>query len=309
MNIRTIRTAFFVAASGAALSIAAAGSAAAQECPQWQLNGVPVMTDADTASNPQSMPMYAGGMLDLRSCGEVPGVGYITAAPNFSLSYDALNAGRNLNVRVEAECDTTLLINTASAGWEFNDDDGSFNPGLQLTAAPSGRYDIWVGTYSEQSCPATLIVQSAENMPAACPDWSLGGAQINSGAGQTSTHQVVAGGQVNLFDSSCGTGGHGYVAQAPDFSLYFDAMGQSSTLTLSANGECDEVMLINDASATWHFNDDSGDLHPAISLPNAASGRYDVWIGTYGASTCASTLTVSSSGAAAAPTAPATPGK
>ncbi|PVH27243.1 hypothetical protein DDE20_18595 [Pararhodobacter oceanensis] len=271
--------------------------------------------DAETAWSPQSYHMHVGGMLNLSQCGEVPGRGHVTAAPNMSINYDARSMGRDLEFRVESQCDTTLLINTASAGWEFSDDEGSgLNALVRLSDAPSGRYDLWVGTYSGEACQATLIAETfpsgaVSSGSAACPDWSLGGTQINSNAGQTSSHQMIAGGQVNLHENSCDTNGYGFVAQAPDFSLYFDAMGQSPNLTLSANGDCDEVLLINDYSANWLFNDDAGSLHPSLTIANASSGRYDVWVGTYGSSTCASTLTVSSSGAAASGQVPAAPGK
>lgn len=307
MSFKSLATGIFAALAAAAFSIAATGSASAQQCPDWQLNGVPISTDAEAAWTAQSYTMYAGGVVDLLQCDETQGVGYTTAAPSFTLSYDALDMGRDLDFRVEADCDTTLLINTATSSWEFNDDDNSRDPRLLLSEAPSGRYDIWVGTYGEQSCQATLIAETLPHVEAVCPDWTLGGAQINSTAGQSSTHPVVAGGAVNLFEGTCDVPGHGYVAQAPDFSLYFDPMGQASTLTISATGDCDETLLISDANSQWLFNDDATDLHPGLTIENAAAGRYDIWVGTFGEQACQSTLSVSSTGQAPQPTAPAAP--
>jgi len=281
-----------IAATGAVLGVASAGSASAQQCPDWQLNGIPISTDAETAWVPQQYTMFAGGGLDLSQCGEIPGHGYITAAPNFSISYDARNMGRDLEFRVESACDTTLLINDATAQWSFNDDSNGLNPALRLSQAQSGRYDIWVGTYSNTPCQATLIAETFEYQPPVCPDWSLGGAQLNMVTGQNETRPVVAGGSVNMFDNQCGIQAHGYVAQAPDFSLYFDPQGQVSTLDISVQGNCDTLLLVNDPNTNWVFNDDSNDLQPRIEIGDAVAGRYDIWVGTFGASTCDATINV-----------------
>ena len=126
-------TGFLIAAAGLAVTV---GAASAQQCPDWQLNGIPISTDAETAWTPQRYQMFAGGGLDLSLCTQMQGRGFVTAAPNFSISYDARNFGRDLEFRVESTCDTTLLINDASAQWIFNDDeDGT----CLLYTSPSPR--------------------------------------------------------------------------------------------------------------------------------------------------------------------------
>lgn len=303
----TFKTGALIAAAGAAFTLAASGAAFAQQCPDWQLNGIPVTTDAETAWVPQQYPTFAGGNIDLSACPTIQGGGRVTAAPTFSITYDARNLGRDLEFRVQSECDTTVLINDATAQWTFNDDaDGTLSPRLRLANAVSGRYDVWVGTFGGQSCQATLIVEAfpgAGAVPptpptppaAVCPDWSLGGAEVNLVNGQSETRQVVAGGSVNLFQNTCDIQGHGYVAQAPDFTLYFDPQGAVSTLDISANGQCDETLLINDPSTHWVFNDDASDLHPRITIGDAVAGRYDIWVGTFGQSTCQSSITITAS--------------
>lgn len=308
--------------AAAAAVILAATSVSAQSCPDWQLNGALIATDAGTAWSPQSYQTTAGGPLNLAQCATVPGHGYMNAAPSFTLTYDAQNRGLDLDFRVEAPCDTLMLINDASAGWHFNDDaDGTLNPRIRLSAAPSGVYDIWVGTYSPTSCQATLIVES---FPAAgggtapaptptppataqtCPDWSIGGAEMQLNVGGTETRDVVAGGAVNLFQQAgaCGIQGHGYVHTGPDFTLYYTAPDGGAELQIAATGECDTLLLVNDQNAQWHFNDDHVGLDPMISIPAAGTGRYDIWVGTYGPDLCRASMTVTS----IAPAAPAAPG-
>lgn len=295
----------------------AGGAAAAQQCPDWQLNGIPITTDAETAWVPQQYPMFAGGNIDLSQCATTGGVGRVTAAPTFSITYDARTLGRDLEFRVQSECDTTLLVNDATARWNFNDDaDGTLSPRLRLAGAPSGRYDVWVGTFGGQSCQATLIAEtfpgagSAPPPPPAapvCPDWSLGGAEMQLVAGGADSRPVVAGGSIQLSGNGCNIPAHGHVAQAPDFTLYFDPQGVVSTLDISVQGQCDTLLLVNDPSTSWIFNDDSEGLQPRITIGDAVAGRYDIWVGTFGSSTCQSTITVAAS--APAPVAPPAPNK
>lgn len=278
-------------------------SAHAQACPDWRMNGQTITTDAETAWAPQSFAISAGGSLDLSACTEVPGYGYTGAAPSFTLTYDDRGLGRDLDFRVEAgNCDTVMLINDYGDTWSFNDDeDGTLNPRLRMSAAPSGRYDIWVGTFGPQACQATLIVETfppgADGAAAGagqCPDWSLGGTDLQLNAGGATNQRVVAGGGVNLFANaaSCGFDGVGYVATAPDFTLAYDAPQANGELILSVTSECDTVLLVNDQAANWMFNDDTNGFNPAISIPAAAGGRYDIWVGTYGDALCEANLEI-----------------
>jgi len=302
--LQTNRT-LMLAALAAVVCAAVAAPAAAQTCPDWRQNGAGISTDADTLWSPRSWSATAGGTLDLSLCSTLPGSGYVTAAPGFTITYDALNHGHDLDFRVESQCDTVLLINDAGAGWHFSDDeDGTLNPRLRLGAAPSGVYDVWVGTYGRQNCAATLVMETfpASQASGTCPDWSLGGAALRLSAGRSDSWSVTAGGPVNLSAGDCGTGGQGHVAQAPDFTLQYEAGNASTALQFDVEGTCDTVLLVNDPQAGWLFNDDHEGLDPRITVYGAQSGQYDIWVGTYGDALCAATLNVASvSGGGEAP--------
>ena len=289
-----------LAALGVLAACAALASpAAAQQCPDWRQNGTPITTDANTLWAPQRYPLTAGGSTDLRNCGEGPGAGHVMSAPDFTITYDAAGTGHDLDFRVEAQCDTVLLVNDFSATWHYNDDeDATLNPRLRLSGAASGVYDVWVGTWGQQTCPATLVMETfpATGGAGSCPDWSLGGAELNLSAGANLSQAVVAGGTINLSATDCGTGGRGHVAAPPDFTLYYDAPGSSGPLQISVQGQCDTVLLVNDATADWWFNDDHSGLDPQITIPNAQGGRYDIWVGTWGSSLCHATLNLSAQG-------------
>ena len=129
-------------------------------CPSYAQSGAGLSYDAEQAYAPQSTTVIAGGDLDLSTCAEIPGVGYIIENPDFTMQYDALDMGRALEVRVEGDCDTVLLVNTATGEWLFNDDTNEMNPALRIENAPSGQYDIWVGTYGTDTCEATMTVET-----------------------------------------------------------------------------------------------------------------------------------------------------
>lgn len=143
----------------------------------------------------------------------------------------------------------------------------------------------------------------------ACPQWQMTGQQVSFSAGQLMTPQtlsVVAGGDVNLGNCQS-VPGNGYVITQPDFDLSLSDLGANATLVLQVAGQCDTVLLVNDSTGHWHFDDDSaGDLNPRITITGAQNGVYDIWVGTYNPSTCPATLSVTLAGGQSAP-APANP--
>ena len=76
---------------------------------------------------------------------------------------------------------------------------------------------------------------------------------------------MIAGGDIDA--SSLGDTCNGYIAEAPDFRVNYEA-GTSFPL--------------NAADGSWHCNDDSGNgLNPAVSFTSPPSGQYDIWVGVY----------------------------
>ncbi|MCB1508355.1 MAG: hypothetical protein KDI98_06270 [Hyphomicrobiaceae bacterium] len=135
-----------------------------------------------------------------------------------------------------------------------------------------------------------LVAVVGFTLPAqACPDFNRRPSQgvYSLVAGFQPDPQYVnirAGGRINL--GNCGhLPGFGFVARSPDFSLNYTAGGYA--LTFLTRSSVDTVLLINDPSGRWYFDDDSGasigagGLAAAIKFNNPQSGRYDVWIGLY----------------------------
>lgn len=95
-------------------------------------------------------------------------VGYVANAPDFSLEYTQEQYA--LSIIAVSATDTTLLVNDPEGTWFCNDDssdlDGS-NPGIYFGSPKSGRYDIWVGSYSTDnnygSAKLVISEQGTEN--------------------------------------------------------------------------------------------------------------------------------------------------
>ncbi len=103
---------------------------------------------------------------------------------------------------------------------------------------------------------------------------------------------LTAGGSIDV-SQSLGGSCAGFVADAPDFDLYFEA-GSSLPLAISVAANADTTLVINGPDGRWYCDDDSGDgLNPSIVFNNPESGLYDIWVGTYGNTMAPATLSVS----------------
>ena len=72
----------------------------------------------------------------------------------------------------------------------------------------------------------------------------------------------------------------------------------SSDLTFKLTASEDTTLLISSPNGRWFCDDDSGgDLDPLITISSPASGRYNIWVGTYNDSMVQSTLMVTELGA------------
>lgn len=101
---------------------------------------------------------------------------------------------------------------------------------------------------------------------------------------------LTAGGSIRVGVGNCS---FGFVANAPDVKLQYRGNG-SNSLYIYAQSGSDVTLLINLPDGSWVCDDDGlGGTNPLIFVPNAPSGRYDIWVGTYGQDTSPAQLMVS----------------
>jgi len=151
--IKVRKLALTLAMAGAAVALFA-GHAATQD-PTLDPTYGSVKLKAGFMPDPYEKKVVAGGPIKTNLGGVSA---FVAKAPDFQLEY---TAGKlPLTIHVEAEADTTLLINLPDGTWVANDDQakGNLNPLLKFAKPQSGRYDIWVGTFGKDTAPAVLKV-------------------------------------------------------------------------------------------------------------------------------------------------------
>ena len=142
-----------------AAALCAAGTlpAAAQE-----INANPTYGEIDLsygfAGDPRIIALSSGGNIDASKLGS-PCAGFIAGPPDVRLNYDG--GSLPLILSVASGADTTLVVNAPDGRWYCDDDSGEapLNPMVRFNNPDSGRYEIWVGTYRNNSLqPARLYI-------------------------------------------------------------------------------------------------------------------------------------------------------
>ena len=113
---------------------------------------------------------------------------------------------------------------------------------------------------------------------------------INLNTGFTPDPQVInlqSGGNIDAsqaVSSSC----RGYITNAPDVRLNFQG-GSNLPLILSVNSGADTTLVVNAPDGTWYCSDDEGvnGMNPMVRFNRPLSGRYEIWVGTYGSASLA----------------------
>ena len=92
------------------------------------------------------------------------------------------------------------------------------------------------------------------------------------------TVQLLAGGDIDA--SGLGAGCLGMIAEAPDYDVYFEA--GPLPLNIFVRSAADTTLVINAPDGAWYCNDDASGLDPVVSFASPQSGRYDIWVGSFG---------------------------
>jgi hypothetical protein len=74
----------------------------------------------------------------------------------------------------------------------------------------------------------------------------------------------------------------GFITAAPDVRLVYSA--GSLPLIISVASRSDTTLIVNGPDGRWYCDDDGGvnGMNPAVRFSHPASGRYEIWVGTYG---------------------------
>lgn len=112
--------------------------------------------------DPHLVSLRAGGNISASNAGSGC-AGFITNAPDFRFQWNG-NGSLNIKISVLSKADTTLVVNGPNGEWYCDDDMGEDNNPLITLGSVSGRYEIWVGTYSSgDPQPAVLSISELTN--------------------------------------------------------------------------------------------------------------------------------------------------
>jgi hypothetical protein len=91
-----------------------------------------------------------------------------------------------------------------------------------------------------------------------------------------------SGGNINA--ERVGDSCRGFISSAPDVRLVYSA--GSLPLIISAASRADTTLVVNAPDGSWYCDDDGGNegLNPSIRFDDPQTGRYEIWVGTYGSS-------------------------
>lgn len=255
-----------------------------------------VSLEAGFTPDPWTKSILAGGSVPASSA-RSGCEGSVSAAPDLQLQYEA--GEFDLTVRALASEDTTLLVNTPSGQWLCDDDSGGdLNPKVLISDPQSGRYDIWLGTYGNDMVQSTLEISelgdsgsSGGEAPDPGLDPNFGSVNLDTGfTPDPHEKSILAGGSIAASVAKAGC--EGKVSAAADYQVFFEAGSMDLTFLVEASE--DTTLLINAPNGRWYCDDDSGGgVNPKVLITNPQSGRYDVWVGTYGDDMVQSTLKVS----------------
>ena len=207
-------------------------------------------------------------------------VGFVGAgAPDAVVEW----AGGDLRVWTRAPFDATLLVAKPDGTWACDDDTESNSPVVALGGAAAGRYAVWVGSYGPAPAdPAAVLYAGAPPVPALNGDAPAAAGVIEVGAGFEAERGAVgvavdatgpdwAGG----FDDECFGG---VDADQPTARVRYTAGDSAAPLVVQAEAlDRALTVVVERPDGTVECG---GFFNSSVTLADAESGDYAVWVGT-----------------------------
>ena len=144
-------------AASAAVLLLAAGAVSAQDVSQSPTYGARTIS-AGFQPDPLNISVRSGGGLDATQTIAASCQGWVARAPDFRINYTA--GSLPLYISADSRADVTLIVNAPDGQWYCDDDSGEgLNPWVNFPKPRSGQYDVWIGTYGQNTVEdATLSI-------------------------------------------------------------------------------------------------------------------------------------------------------
>ncbi|WP_419810111.1 hypothetical protein [Sphingomonas sp.] len=305
MSFRVLAAATLVTA----LPCSTAASALDPDPNAASLNGEAAL-QAGFPSDPRVVEVRAGGVNRARTVG-TQCTGFIADQPDYKITYQPRSGSLPLIFSVVSDSDTMLAIRAPDGAWYCDDDSGEgSNPAIRFNNPRGGGYSIFVGTYDSggnaraqlriseltSSVPSAAIFNGGGTVAASAgsagtrpnPDTPSynGSVTLATGFGGARQVRVRAGGDIDarIVSQQC----TGFVGARPDYKVVYQAqatggkVGSALPLIFTVRSDADTMLVINGPDGRWYCDDDGGDgNNPLVRFGAPASGRYDVFVGTY----------------------------
>lgn len=105
--------------------------------------------------------------------------------------------------------------------------------------------------------------------------------RLNSGyANDPFTVYLQSGG--NIPASNISSDCRGYISNAPDVRITYNTSGVLPFI-IGVESDWDTTLVVNAPDGLWYCDDDRGSgVNPLVRFNEPLSGRYEIWVGTYG---------------------------
>lgn len=246
----------------------------------------------------QSGGQVDAGTQDLGNC-----YGFVTAAPDFRLTWDG--EGDLLRIFFVSLEDATLMVRAPDGEFECNDDFNSLNPAVEFDEAADGDYAIWIGSYNaDEMIPGYLMISELSSVPGSIVspilgesvrlppassagsgldpalEPSFGLVTLEPGFTDPTTATVLSGGSNDVSAGNPGDGCVGFAATAPDYQI--ELSEPMDFLRVFFVGDRDTTLIIYGPDDAYYCNDDSfGGTNPTVDFEDAEAGFYSVWVGSF----------------------------
>ena len=202
--------------------------------------------------------------------------------------------GGSLRFWARAAFDATLLVHTPAGEWACNDDAEGTQPAVLIESAAAGRYAVWVGSFSPGPAEAAVTLWAGAPPPPPALDASAAPASgvLDAAGGFEAARggievNVDAGGPDAAADLDLAgvAGCAGYIdAGRPTAAVRYTAEGGTGALAVSAYAlDADLTLVVQGPDGAVLCNDDFEGTDPTVVVEGAQSGRYALWVGTFGA--------------------------
>ncbi len=263
--------------------------------------------------DPHEIEVTAGGEARLETLGALC-YGYAGEAADVALNFRA--GSLPLYIAMDSERDGVLAVQTPSGEMLCNDDAVGLNPGVYLESPERGEYLIWAGLLGDRGATESAVLsiseigyQGVDRRLDLTARPRFGSGTLQAGfLPDPEAIEVEAGGPIQASMAvEDGVTAIGYctgdITREPTYELTWRG-GEDAPLFISAISDDDTTLVVNGPDGAWMCDDDGGSgVNPLLTVENAPSGVYDIYVGRFfgDGETSPATLYISEIGGGADP--------